>query len=165
MCPGSHLVSSAVMFENPSERQSGRFGILVHTTLEIKDTQADETANLRDPGLFLVRCFCAALPWDHLSVKRRGRRCDVFVGLAISAHDYYFFQQGLQIKWQNMLVISLQNDKYKRFVIWLRCVKLVGLKFWLGLSKQTSWLGMRKYQWVWVIITTSLRLGVHRQHG
>ncbi len=77
MCPGSHLVSSAVMFENPSEQQSGRFGILVHTTLKIKDAQADETANLQDPGLFLVPCSCTALPRVHPSIKRCGRRCDV----------------------------------------------------------------------------------------
>jgi len=46
------------MSQDPSERPSGGVGVAVHTALEIKDVRADETANLRDPGLFSARFFC-----------------------------------------------------------------------------------------------------------
>ena len=83
MGPGSHLVSSAVPSENPSGQQSGRTDVLIHTILKIKCTQADETANLQDPGLFLARCLRTPLPRDSPPVRWCGRRSDRLLGLFV----------------------------------------------------------------------------------
>ncbi|TNN25417.1 hypothetical protein EYF80_064455 [Liparis tanakae] len=48
-------ISALTEGNDPSERPSGGVGIAVHTAPEIKDVRADETANLRDPGLFSAR--------------------------------------------------------------------------------------------------------------